>query len=86
MIPPDELKTVQSLNAQQKAMIELIQANFSHTVHYLSQERDNALKDRDIHHQDGIALRRENTMLKEQLDAYTRYCQAVCPKMQSLWA
>ncbi|XP_051929894.1 plasmalemma vesicle associated protein b isoform X1 [Hippocampus zosterae] len=73
--PNNELKTLQSLSAQQRAMIELIEANFSHTVHYLSQERDNALKDRDIHHQDGIALRRENTMLKEQLAAYTRKCK-----------
>ncbi|XP_077440479.1 plasmalemma vesicle associated protein b isoform X1 [Vanacampus margaritifer] len=71
----NELKALQSLNAQQKAMTELIEANFSHTVHYLSQERDNALKDRDVHHQDVIALRRENTMLTEQFNAYTRKCK-----------
>ncbi|XP_019953908.2 plasmalemma vesicle associated protein b [Paralichthys olivaceus] len=70
-----ELKTMQSLNAQQKAMINLIQANFTQTVQYLSQERDNALKDRDTHHQDAISLRRENTMLKEQLTTYTRKCK-----------
>ncbi|XP_040897020.1 plasmalemma vesicle associated protein b [Toxotes jaculatrix] len=70
-----ELKTLQSLNAQQKAMISLIEANFTQTVQYLSLERDNALKDRDTHHQDAITLRRENTMLKEQLTTYTRKCK-----------
>ncbi|XP_036971937.1 plasmalemma vesicle associated protein b [Acanthopagrus latus] len=70
-----EVKTLQSLNAQQKAMINLIQANFTQTVQYLSHERDVALKDRDTHHQDAITLRRENTMLKEQLTTYTRKCK-----------
>ncbi|CAB1454864.1 unnamed protein product [Pleuronectes platessa] len=70
-----ELKTMQSLNAQQKAMIQLIQANFTQMVQYLSQERDNALKDRDTHHQDAISLRRENTMVKDHLTTYTRKCK-----------
>lgn len=70
-----EVKTLQSLNAQQKAMIDLIQANFTQTVQYLILEKDNALKERDTHHQDAIALRRENTMLSEQLTAYTRKCK-----------
>ncbi|XP_056234814.1 plasmalemma vesicle associated protein b [Seriola aureovittata] len=70
-----ELKTMQSLNAQQKALINLIEANFTQTVQYLSQERDNALKDRDTHHGDAITLRRENTMQKEQLTSYTRKCK-----------
>ncbi|AWP10719.1 putative plasmalemma vesicle-associated protein isoform 2 [Scophthalmus maximus] len=70
-----ELKMLQSLNAQQKAMINLIQTNFTQTVQYLSQERDNALKDRDTHHQDAITLRRENTLLKEQGTTYTKKCK-----------
>lgn len=70
-----ELKALQSLNAQQKAMIDLIHVNFTQTVLYLSQERDNALKDRDTHHQDAITQRKENTMLKEQLTSYTRKCK-----------
>ncbi|XP_054458751.1 plasmalemma vesicle associated protein b [Anoplopoma fimbria] len=70
-----EMRTLQTLNAQQKALINLIGANFTQTVQYLSQERDNALKDRDTHHQDAITLRRENTMLKEQLTTYTRKCK-----------
>ncbi|CAJ1060928.1 plasmalemma vesicle associated protein b [Xyrichtys novacula] len=70
-----EVKTLQSLNTQQKAMIELIQANFTQTVQYLVMERDNALKERDTHHQDAIVLRRENTKLSEQLTAYTRKCK-----------
>lgn len=73
--PTSELKTLQSLNAQQKALINLIEANFTQTVQYLSHERDSALKDRDTHHQDAITLRRENTMLKEQLTTYTRKCK-----------
>ncbi|XP_034555960.1 plasmalemma vesicle associated protein b [Notolabrus celidotus] len=70
-----EVKTLQSLNAQQKAMIDLIQANFTQTVQYLANDRDNALKDRDTYHQDVIVLRRDNTMLNEQLTAYTRKCK-----------
>lgn len=78
--PPDELKTCQSLIAQQKALISLIEANFTQTVHYMSQERDNALKDRDVQHQEAITLRRENIMVKEQLSTYTRYgSMYVCP-------
>uniref|UniRef100_A0A7N9AUQ3 Plasmalemma vesicle associated protein b n=1 Tax=Mastacembelus armatus TaxID=205130 RepID=A0A7N9AUQ3_9TELE len=74
-LSPGELKTLQSLNAQQKAMINLIEANFTQTVQYLSQERDNALKDRDTHHQDAITQRRENTILKEELKTYTGKCK-----------
>lgn len=70
-----ELKTLQSLNAQQKAMINLIEANFTQMVLYLSQERDTALKDRDTHHQDAISMRRENNMLKDQLTIYSRKCK-----------
>ncbi|XP_070817245.1 plasmalemma vesicle associated protein b [Chaetodon trifascialis] len=71
----NELKTLQSLNAQQKALINLIEANFTQTVQYLSHERDSALKNRDMHHQDAITQRRENTVLKEQLTTYTRKCK-----------
>ncbi|KAM7409691.1 hypothetical protein PAMA_001266 [Pampus argenteus] len=70
-----EMKTLQTLNAQQKAMINLIQANFTQIVKYLSQERDNALKDRDAYHQETITLRRDTTMLREQLTTYTRKCK-----------
>ncbi|CAK6975336.1 plasmalemma vesicle associated protein b [Scomber scombrus] len=70
-----ELKTLKSLNAQQSAMINLIEANFTQMVQYLNQERDNALKDRDTYHQDTITLRRDNAMLKEQLTTYSRKCK-----------
>ncbi|XP_060890119.1 plasmalemma vesicle associated protein b [Labrus mixtus] len=70
-----EVKTLQSLNAQQKAMITLIEANFTQTVQYLSLERDKAQRERDTHHQDAIILRRENNMVKEQLTTYTRKCK-----------
>lgn len=70
-----EVKTLQSLNAQQKAMIELINSNFTQMVQYLSQERDNALKDRDQHLGDTIKLRRDNGLLREQLISYTRKCK-----------
>ena len=69
----DEMKTLHTLNDQQKAMIKLIEANFSQTVQYLNRERDVSVRDRDKHHQDAILLRRENNMMKEQLAAYTRY-------------
>uniref|UniRef100_A0A3Q3GXL8 Plasmalemma vesicle associated protein b n=1 Tax=Labrus bergylta TaxID=56723 RepID=A0A3Q3GXL8_9LABR len=73
--PAGEVKTLQSLNAQQKAMITLIETNFTQTVQYLSLERDKAQRERDTHHQDAIILRRENNMLKEQLTTYTRKCK-----------
>lgn len=70
-----ELKALQSLNAQQRAMISLINSNFSQTVQYLSLERDNALKDRDRITEDAISLRRENSIMKEQLNVYTKKCK-----------
>ncbi|XP_029939147.1 plasmalemma vesicle-associated protein-like [Salarias fasciatus] len=70
-----ELKALQSLNAQQRAMITLINSNFSQMVQYLSLERDNALKDRDKVTEDAIYLRRENTIMKEQLTTYTKKCK-----------
>ncbi|XP_068599573.1 plasmalemma vesicle associated protein b [Brachionichthys hirsutus] len=70
-----ELRTLQSLNAQQKAMISFIQANFTQTVLYLSHERDAALKDRDRQFQEAIGQRRENTVLTEQLASYSRKCK-----------
>ncbi|TNM88290.1 hypothetical protein fugu_006511 [Takifugu bimaculatus] len=75
LIPNSEVKTLQSLNDQQKAMIGLIEANFTRTVLYMTQERDIAIRDRDKHHQEAIILRRENTMLQEQLTSYTRKCK-----------
>lgn len=70
-----EVNTLKTLNAQQKAMINLIEANFTQMVQYLSQERDAALKDRDTHHQEAITTRKDNAMLKEQLDIYSRKCK-----------
>ncbi|XP_028301456.1 plasmalemma vesicle associated protein b [Gouania willdenowi] len=70
-----ELKTLQSLNVQQKAMITLINSNFTQTVHYLMVERDSALKERDETTKEVIALRRQNTLLEEQFTSYTRKCK-----------
>lgn len=75
------MKTLQSLNAQQQAMIGLIEANFTSTVLYMTQERDIAIRDRDKHHQEAIVLRRDNTMLQEQLTSYTRYPLSVRPSV-----
>lgn len=77
-----EVKTLQSLNAQQQAMIGLIEANFTSTVLYMTQERDIAIRDRDKHHQQAITLRRDNSMLQEQLTSYTRYPLAVRPSVR----
>uniref|UniRef100_A0A1A7XA45 Vessel-specific 1 n=2 Tax=Iconisemion striatum TaxID=60296 RepID=A0A1A7XA45_9TELE len=71
----NELRILQSLNAQQKSMIDLLHSNFTQTVQYLSQERDNALKDRNTHLTETINLRRDNSNLKDQLTAYTRKCK-----------
>lgn len=71
----DELKSLQSIINQQNAKIDLINSNFTQAVQYLSQERDNALRDRDLQLQEAIRLRKDNTLLKEQLNEYTRYHQ-----------
>lgn len=71
----NELKTLQSLNTQQRAMIRLIEANFTQTVQYLSHERDSAIKERDAHNQDAINTRQENVKVQEQLTTYTRKCK-----------
>ncbi|XP_075887328.1 plasmalemma vesicle associated protein b [Nelusetta ayraudi] len=70
-----EVKTLQSLNAQQKAMISLIEANFTQHMQYLNQERDIVIRERDKFNYEAIALRRENAMLTDQLAAYTRKCK-----------
>lgn len=67
-----EVKTLQSLNAQQKAMISLIEANFTQHMQYLNQEKDIIVRERDKYNQEAIVLRRENTLFQEQLAAYTR--------------
>lgn len=76
------MKTLQSLNTQQQAMIGLIEANFSSTVSYMTQERDIAIRERDKQHQQAIVLRRENSILKEQLTLYTRYPLSVRPAVR----
>ncbi|XP_013862794.1 plasmalemma vesicle associated protein b [Austrofundulus limnaeus] len=75
VIPNNELKTLQSLTIKQKDMITFLQTNFTRTVENLSQERDRALKDRDVYLEEAITLRRESSLLKEQLTAYTRKCK-----------
>ncbi|CDQ90354.1 unnamed protein product [Oncorhynchus mykiss] len=73
--PNTEVKTLQSLNSQQAAMIKLIEANFTQTNQYIRIERDNAIKDRDAHNLETISLRRENNNLKEHLKLYTQKCK-----------
>ncbi|XP_032381710.1 plasmalemma vesicle associated protein b [Etheostoma spectabile] len=70
-----EINTLKTLNARQQAMINLIESNFTQTVLSLSQEKDNALREKDTHLQDAITQRQENRELKEQLTTYTRKCK-----------
>ncbi|XP_034738237.1 plasmalemma vesicle associated protein b [Etheostoma cragini] len=70
-----EINNLKTLHARQKAMIVLIEANFTERVQNLSQEKDNALREKDTHLQDAITLRKENRELKEQLITYTRKCK-----------
>ncbi|XP_047442722.1 plasmalemma vesicle associated protein b [Mugil cephalus] len=71
----NDLKSLTFVNSQQDAMIKLLHSNFTQKVQYMSQERDSAIKDRDKFNQEAIALRRENTMVREQLAANTRKCK-----------
>ncbi|KAM9761589.1 plasmalemma vesicle associated protein b isoform 1-T2 [Menidia menidia] len=70
-----EIKSLQTLNTNLKAMIDLINSNFTQTVQYLNLERDNALKDRDLYLGDNIKLRRDNALLNNQLENYKRKCK-----------
>ncbi|KAK2835295.1 hypothetical protein Q5P01_015779 [Channa striata] len=70
-----ELRTCKNQIAQQSALIDVIQSNFTQAVQFLSQEKDMAIKYRDADHQDAIKLRRQNSMLEEQLRSYTRKCK-----------
>ena len=81
---PDERTVLQSLNEQQRAMLRLLEANFTQTVTYLSQERDGAIRDRDAHNQEAIATRQHNLRMQEQLSAYTRcVCVGVCLRLHA---
>lgn len=71
----NEIRTLKNLISQQSAMIKLIEANFTQTVHYLNHEIDTAAKERDLHHRNSITLRQENLSLQEQLTTYTRKCK-----------
>ncbi|XP_069009359.1 plasmalemma vesicle associated protein b [Embiotoca jacksoni] len=71
----NEMKTLQTLNAEQRAKINFISSNFTQMVQYLTRERDTAIKGRDKFNEDTTNLRRENAVLKEQLTSYTRKCK-----------
>ena len=79
---PDELNTLQRLSQQQRAMLRLLETNFTQTVTYLSQERDAALRDRDAHNQEAIATRQDSLRMQEQLTTYTR-CVCVCVRLHT---
>lgn len=54
-------------------MISLIEANFTQHIQYLNQEKDIVIRERDKYNHEAIVLRRDKTMIQEQLAAYTRY-------------
>lgn len=70
-----DLRNMQNLLDQQKALYIILQSNFSQTVHYLRTELDNAVRDKNDHHSTVIKLRQENIELKSQLDVYTKKCK-----------
>ncbi|CAG00760.1 unnamed protein product [Tetraodon nigroviridis] len=71
----NEMKVLQTLNAQQKEMIGLIRLNFTNMVRYLRGNNELATRDRDKYLHQTIALRRNNTMLQEQFMLYTSKCK-----------
>ncbi|XP_024861129.1 plasmalemma vesicle associated protein b [Kryptolebias marmoratus] len=71
----NELKVLQSHNNQQRELINLLQLNFTQMVQDLRQERDSVLKNRDVYLGEATMLRRESSMLREQLSTYTRKCK-----------
>ncbi|XP_051529373.1 plasmalemma vesicle associated protein b [Myxocyprinus asiaticus] len=70
-----EVKSLQTLLEQQKALYGILQSNFSQTVQYLKADLDNTVKDKNDHHSMVIKLRKDNIDLKSQLDVYTKKCK-----------
>ncbi|XP_067086815.1 plasmalemma vesicle associated protein b [Osmerus mordax] len=70
-----ELKTLQAKYAQQEAIHNLLKANFTQTVLLITTQRDSAIKERNAHHLENIALKKENADLKAELTTYTRKCK-----------
>ncbi|XP_056590871.1 plasmalemma vesicle associated protein b [Triplophysa dalaica] len=70
-----DLRNMQNLLDQQKAIHTILQSNFSQTVQYLRAELDNAVRDKNDHHGTVIKLRQENIEQKSQLDVYTKKCK-----------
>lgn len=70
-----EVKTLNTLLDQQKALYGILKSNFSQTVEYLKSDLDHAVKDKNEHHSQVIKLRQENKDLKSQLDVYTKKCK-----------
>ncbi|KAK2874501.1 hypothetical protein Q8A67_021654 [Cirrhinus molitorella] len=70
-----EIKTLNSLLEQQRALYGILKSNFSLTVDNLKGDLDNAVRDKNEHHILVIQLRQENINLKSQLDVYTKKCK-----------
>uniref|UniRef100_A0A3Q2Q1V8 Plasmalemma vesicle associated protein b n=1 Tax=Fundulus heteroclitus TaxID=8078 RepID=A0A3Q2Q1V8_FUNHE len=60
---------------QQNNLIKLINANFSQMVEDLTHERDLAQRNKNDYLQEALKLRRDNSILTDQLAAYTRKCK-----------
>ncbi|KAI1891806.1 hypothetical protein AGOR_G00147540 [Albula goreensis] len=71
----DELKTMQSRNQHLEALMKLTETNFTQTVQHLNTEKDNAVKAREELHLETIELRRDKSILKEQLEKYALKCK-----------
>ncbi|KAJ8374692.1 hypothetical protein SKAU_G00052720 [Synaphobranchus kaupii] len=70
-----ELKSVLSRNKHLEAMVKLVETNFTQTVQHLSVELDSAVKAREGLHLEAIELRRDKSILKEQLEKYALKCK-----------
>ncbi|TRZ01426.1 hypothetical protein DNTS_015162 [Danionella cerebrum] len=70
-----EIKTLNTLLEQQKALYGILKSNFSQTVEYLKADLDNAVKEKNEQRTLVIQLRQENEDFKSQLDVYTRKCK-----------
>ncbi|XP_065097893.1 plasmalemma vesicle associated protein b [Paramisgurnus dabryanus] len=70
-----DLRNMQNLLDQQKALYVILQSNFSQTVQYLKAELDNTVKDKNEYHSTTIQLRQENIDLKSQHDIFIKKCK-----------
>ncbi|KAM4739085.1 plasmalemma vesicle associated protein b [Anableps anableps] len=70
-----EANNLRNTISQKDKLIKVINTNFTQTVQYLREERDNALRDQQVQLKETLKLRTDKTLLSSQLKKYTSKCK-----------